>query len=198
MVPQFTAMKHRHPGVRECCRVRHKPISFSIVSMRSALQVTTPRTDPKNKLCMTSYPQSQPSYQAFRTWHPAREKNHKVRKRITMDDFLFPWFQSQQWQVIKHCCSAFKSDKIHRRDKTMKSTKINKKISLFQKVFTGEFDSSGILTSAVLSKSNYFPLSQLISFFFSSIVIPCYLGHRVTLLDCFTVLREWNSNLEDA
>lgn len=72
----------------------------------------------------------------------------------------------------------------------MKSTKINKKISLFQKVFTGEFDSSGILTSAVLSKSNYFPLSQLISFFFSSIVIPCYLGHRVTLLDCFTVLRE--------
>lgn len=48
-----------------------KTISSSVVKMKSVLQVTVTLIWKKNN-CFTLYPQSQ-TYQAFRTWHSARE-----------------------------------------------------------------------------------------------------------------------------
>lgn len=49
-----------------------KTISSSVVKMKSVLQVTMTLIWKKNNNCFTLYPQSQ-TYQAFRTWHSARE-----------------------------------------------------------------------------------------------------------------------------
>lgn len=91
-----------------------KTISSSVVKMKSVLQVTMTLIWKKIIIVLRYIPKAK---HIRHLEHDTQQgnKNYKYRKGITLNDFLFLWFQSQ-WQGIKHFYSAFQRYKIHMKE----------------------------------------------------------------------------------